>query len=369
MADEGLHLSALESLCRICGTLIASHKVTHSCAKYPDQLALVFGVNVASDSPNIHPARFCHNCYRAIGRNESRQKEGKSLRSSIEVVEWQQHTSNCSTCSLYATKRKGGRPRKGTKNRGRPPSTQVPRPTADELKQRAIGVNGESLQFKEPLHPDRFTSFVGLTTLICSACGNVVDRPVEMKCGHIACAACLTEPAHPSSLLLECPGCSHQLSCHEDIKAVSPVVMNILHQLQVHCDNCQLGCQVVVPLQRLREHSSQCHPPYARSSAQSEPQAAQLTPSKISAILQRPLDHPLSREETKAMFHLVRASLQQTPSDTPAYIECPTGGQVRNQFHTCFIYRYYTLKEHTNLYLSIHSPSALCMCHVLASPH
>ncbi len=258
-ADEGFHLKALESLCRICGTLLASHKVTHSCAKYPAHLALAFCINVASDTHNIHPARMCNNCYRTMSRHESRQKTGTSYASSTEVVEWQQHETTCSTCSLYINKKKGDRPRKQAKNRGRPPSTQGPHLTGDELKHHIAEISGESLQCKEPLHPDRFTSFVGITTLLCSACGNVVDRPVEMKCGHIACAACLID--RQSSLLLKCPGCSHQLCCHEDVKQVSPVVMNILRELQVHCDNHHLGCQVVIPLQGLRDHSSQCHSP------------------------------------------------------------------------------------------------------------
>ncbi len=48
------------------------------------------------------------------------------------------------------------------------------------------------------------------------------------------------------------------------------------------------------------------------SSTQMEPQPVQLTPTKISEVLQRPLDHPLSTEETKAMSHLIRAQIKHT---------------------------------------------------------
>ena len=89
-------------------------------------------------------------------------------------------------------------------------------------------------------------------------------------------------------------------------------------------------CPIIIPLLSLREHSSQCHPPYASSSSQ----PTQLTPSKINAILQRPLDHPLSREETKAMSHLVRASIQQIDGKQ-AHLECPTGGQVSMKYIAC----------------------------------
>ncbi len=60
-----------------------------------------------------------------------------------------------------------------------------------------------------------------------------------------------------------------------------------------------------------------------------------LTPSKISAILDRPLEMPLSGAEKKAVTHLVKCAIhvganQSTGGETemPQVLELPTGGQV-----------------------------------------
>ena len=132
-------------------------------------------------------------------------------------------------------KEKGSRPRKGTKNRGCPLTSQVPTPTVHEMKQRNDAAGDESLKFKKPLSLEHFQNFISLTSLICTHCNNMVDKPVETKCGHIACATCLTELVDCSGLL-KCPGCSLQLCRLKDVKQASPVVMGILRQLQVHCE-------------------------------------------------------------------------------------------------------------------------------------
>ena len=101
MADGGLHSTALENLCRICGKLLISHRVTHCCTDYPNQLVVTFGVTITSDNPKIHPPTLCNNCYLAMRESENRQKKGKSYTCSIHVTEWREHTiTNCCTCSL-----------------------------------------------------------------------------------------------------------------------------------------------------------------------------------------------------------------------------------------------------------------------------
>lgn len=132
--------------------------------------------------------------------------------------------------------------------------------------------------------------------------------------------------------MVKCPTCSYRVIYKEDVKPVSPVVRKIIRELQVHCDNKLEGCPAVLPLDELRDHCLQCQPPYASSLEleQPSPKPVQLTPSIIDAILKHLLDHPLSAEETKVMYYLVRTFLKQNVDSTPACLECPTGGQVKN---------------------------------------
>ncbi len=132
-------------------------------------------------------------------------------------------------------------------------------------------------------------------------------------------------------------------------------------KLQLHCDKLTSGCPAIINLRHLSEHVAQCCPPYPCSQSQSStvpllpvsssssipttpprlPLASRvhtLTPSKISAILDRPLEMPLSGAEKKAVTHLVKCAIhvganQSTGGGTsetqrPQVLELPTGGQV-----------------------------------------
>ena len=54
------HSRALENLCPVCGRAVMprSAKVKHLCSNYTGQLKKVFGVDVQSDNPCIHPIHF-----------------------------------------------------------------------------------------------------------------------------------------------------------------------------------------------------------------------------------------------------------------------------------------------------------------------
>ena len=123
---------------------------------------------------------------------------------------------------------------------------------------------------------------------------------------------------------------------------MSPVVQRMLRKLEIRCDNFQAGCTTVITLHELHDHTVQCTPP-TRSSIEISPAVSlvshsaihppastsntQLTPTKISAILSRPMNTPLSRPESKAMTHLVKCAMNGQVQST-FDLECPTGGQV-----------------------------------------
>ena len=117
-----LHSAALAGLCRICGGRSSNHRVTYECTEHTKGLMGTFLVDVSQDKPDIHPAHFCNNCYRAC-RHEKPESEGKDYNCSIQVQQWDEHATD--TCNKFSNSKKGGRPKKATKNCGRPKHTEA----------------------------------------------------------------------------------------------------------------------------------------------------------------------------------------------------------------------------------------------------
>ncbi len=119
-----------------------------------------------------------------------------------------------------------------------------------------------------------------------------------------------------------------------DVKPTSPIVQSIIDQLLIHCDNSQVGCRSVVPLEQVKLHVAGCHPPFnvgdpspprmlAQGSSSDAPPP--LTPSKIAAILAQPMDKPRSEPEERCTVRLIKRHLGFKESED---IELRTGGQV-----------------------------------------
>ena len=257
--------------------------------------------------------------------NAKREEKGRDYNCATEIVEWNEHTSDCLACKLYRQYKKGGRPCKKRRKRGRPSATETTKVSFMELKSRVESVAGPIYKVNTPLSPARFISLVGLKHLLCPLCNTVVDSPVETSCGHVVCAPCCTswlDDTRARGGEPSCPRCFTQFACSGDINALSPVLQGVLGDLQLHCDN---RCSAVVTLQQLREHLQHCHPPTIRASPSSAiispsptphspppspppstSTANTLTPTKISAILNRSADTPLSKEEKKPCSRTMR---------------------------------------------------------------
>ena len=250
----------------------------------------------------------------------------KDYNCSITLVHWKGHDLNCATCTMYQDKRKGGRPPKQPKNRGRPKGNGTN--SRVELKAQLKRAAGPKYTAEVPISPSRFPSD-SVQELIWSVCGNVADQAVEINCGHMVCALCCSAWLDESSSTT-CPTCHSQISGANGIKAVSPIVLNIMSQLNVHCDNQPLGCHSVVPLKQLESHVVACHPPYAcpqPTTTNSGATPAPLTPSKVASILAQPPDQPLNEtEERCTVSFLRRLTFQQGRN-----LEIRTGGQVHVQ--------------------------------------
>ena len=89
-----LHVERLNLLCRICGRRSAKSKEHPSrkskvCEQYADYIKNVYGIDVNTDSGDIHSANICHKCYaRSLcivkamkaGANPSEKKPSKMLK-------------------------------------------------------------------------------------------------------------------------------------------------------------------------------------------------------------------------------------------------------------------------------------------------
>ncbi len=157
---------------------------------------------------------------------------------------------------------------------------------------------------------------------------------METQCNYLVCAPCFCTWLSSTAVgVPSCPACSTELATNSAIHQVPPVVQDILTELQLHCDNFASGRPAIISLGWLCEHVAQCHPPFSQSQSQSvvsssslpptPPRPLQapnthtpLTPSKISAILDRPVETPLSGAERKAVTHLVKCALHVGTSES-----------------------------------------------------
>ena len=175
-----LHSAALAGLCRICGGRLSNHRVTYECTEHTNGLMGAFLVDISQDKPDVHPARFCNNCYRAYRQHEKMESEGKDYNCSIQVPQWNEHTTNCDRCNKFTNSKKGGRPKKATKNRGRPKHTEAEdNVTRAGIKYQIRSLAGPQYKATMPLSPVRFVSLISLKTLVCPICKCTVDQPVE----------------------------------------------------------------------------------------------------------------------------------------------------------------------------------------------
>ena len=91
------HSSGLAQSCRICGGRLA--KARKACCKYSCRdhcrgLQQVYGVDVSSDVPDVHPKHFCKACHSTMTQAAKVREEGMSRSAIAErVVTWTPHAT------------------------------------------------------------------------------------------------------------------------------------------------------------------------------------------------------------------------------------------------------------------------------------
>ena len=186
-----------------------------------------------------------------------------------------------------------------------------------------------------PLSLARFlpsSTTLALSTLQCSICQCIVDRPMEAPCRKLVCAECISKFVRTADLAnMPCP-CCEQLHNIESasFSPASDVIIQILQALLLHCD--EPYCSAVVELKNLKEHvTAGCT-------------IHQVSPSKltIGQVISRPLQSPPTITEQRAAANVVRRLMCSSPAPGPScVVQLTTEGKVYKYFeyiHTVMIW-------------------------------
>ena len=285
-----------------------SAKVKHLCSQYTHTLTTVFGVDVESDDPSLHPTHFSHPCQLVTHKSLSAGKEYRHK--TVLFSEWCKHVENsCRVCDHYKKLQSGGRPPKRVRT-GRPP--------ADSARYCSQRVNEIA---PEPSHYPPFTicnstdhQVLDPFQLQCPICCDLLCAPIELvTCGSIVCAECCCNWIKHCNTL-SCPCCySSHISDFNTIRSASPHILSMLGSLCVLCDECH--CHV--RLEKLHEHvASSC-------STHTYPPASTVS---IEQVLKQPPTAPLTPLEQKLQTSLVKRSLSASPEER--VLQLKTRGQV-----------------------------------------
>ena len=118
---EQFHSECLHKLCRVYGSYLQHSRAVYQCEDHRAGLLEVFHVDQASDVEHIHPPYFCEHCQAVLVKAAVAAKESKVYLHSVTTYEWSPHSDvHYQVCTHMAMQKKGGRPRKGRKNQGRP---------------------------------------------------------------------------------------------------------------------------------------------------------------------------------------------------------------------------------------------------------
>lgn len=186
--QDQMHQTRLKSLCRVCGCSLKHSRTVYDCDTHKDDLRAVFHTDIANDSTTIHPDQFCEKCKTVLTKSKKAATEGKVYMHSIKTHEWHSHDpSGCSICALPV----GGRPKKLTKNRGRP-TANSPHTLITHIKQCSPpSLLPVSMRSSRP--PFVLSSSLGLRAedVECSICSLLLDQPVQLSCGSVVCMECI----------------------------------------------------------------------------------------------------------------------------------------------------------------------------------
>ncbi len=310
--DASYHIENLANHCRICG-IAFPRKCKDKKGKNDivDLVMTCYNVDISGEDEQVYPEHICFKCLSRM-RRIAAAKGTKYINPSVALFEWQPHTSNCEVCKHFYQSTKGGRPKKGRKNRGRPLGESTSETVAS-----VRAVAGVSLVSAAVDLSRISASQVDYSHLVCPLCKQVVNGPLQLGCERFVCAECIVQLLHSHGPHTCCPSCDAPVTS-EHFMRCPDVVTDLFGNLRVKCSR---GCHFSVPLKQLESHEESCNPLVS-------PPPARSTMSDITLgdVLATPLDAPLCPDEQLACTRLVKRALQE--SENPSVLVLKTGGQV-----------------------------------------
>ena len=157
------------------------------------------------------------------------------------------------------------------------------------------------------------SSTIARSAVACPLCSEILDCPVQLSCGKLVCAGCLSRHVH-TARSCACPCCvgdAHFLTAAA-IQEPPELVLNVLGSLFVHCPE---KCSKIGPCTKLQQHiQSGCTKFFSEQ------------PQHIADVLSEPVSVPPTAAQRKVATHLVRRLLTET--STGRVVELLTGGWV-----------------------------------------
>ena len=105
---ESTHEEALDRLCFICGEMINLEKYFYDVEKSLDLIAVALKCPDIFTMPGVTPYHMCQTCYTTL----QRLKSGDILKSSRQLLDWEECSDNCGTCTKILKRKQGGGRRK-----------------------------------------------------------------------------------------------------------------------------------------------------------------------------------------------------------------------------------------------------------------
>ncbi|MBN3309927.1 RAG1 protein, partial [Amia calva] len=355
------HMARLRCLCRLCGGPLkrgkanleyevqgtlddvsreALRKMGCKARGWPEVILKVFKLDVTGDLETVHPAFFCHSCWKAAMRGG-----GFCCFSNTQVPQWKPHSAFCKLCSqtVLSLKRKRKSPRsqlaKRTKSdfgersvRGRKSKDQgkpkpKPKPWTKVHIQRKFWVKNitccKSIHLSAKLLlVDYPVDFVRSVT--CQVCDHLLAEPVQASCKHLFCRACILK--YIRALGTHCPAC-HVPCIPSDLVTPAKAFMGVLNSLVIQCP--AEGCQEQVRLEDYWAHTL-CH-------QESQSNDIYLPVNKGG----RPRQHLLSLTR-RAQKHRLR----ELKNQVKAFAEKEEGGDIKSVCLTLFLLALRAGNEH-----------------------
>ena len=214
------HITFVERHCRVCCKVLGKQK--YQCSHH-ESLLMSLGVDLSSDSPEIHPQYFCNYCYLSA----KKQMCGQQSCTTLSPTQWLPHSET--SCTVCDVKRKGGRPKKKSSS-GRPSAMST------HIKSVASPI--------PPFTLDQLVHNSYKDDVTCRSCKAAVQKPVEvLPCKSLYCCNCALSLASSSSFTCSSCSCIHE-SIDSTFTKPSSIAEKMILGLCVKCNSCGMNVKV-----------------------------------------------------------------------------------------------------------------------------